>query len=213
MSVAIAALSYHVIEQPARQAAVWKRLGAWLSKRGNVARVGGFAVTALLVAVLSVGQLRGVELLPKPAPATTAPAAWSSPEELAAALAESSAGDSWKPFSAELSGPLQPVDFQGCLRDAVAPGDHSRLREPCVLSGDGGRRTAYVVGDSIALSWVPALRSALGSGWDVAELGLQGCPAASTRVGEVRDRATFTDDCERICASPIWPPSPRRNPI
>ncbi|ODA90800.1 hypothetical protein ATY41_08440 [Leifsonia xyli subsp. xyli] len=41
-SVAIAALSYYVIEQPAWQAAVWKRLGAWLSERGNRARLGDY---------------------------------------------------------------------------------------------------------------------------------------------------------------------------
>ncbi len=34
-------------------------------------------------------------------------------------------------------------------------------------------------------------------------LGLQGCPAASTRVGEVRDRTTFTDDCEKMRESDL----------
>jgi peptidoglycan/LPS O-acetylase OafA/YrhL len=201
ISLIVAAASYRFIEDPARHARVWKSVQAWLSRRQTWSRVGGFAVTAALVALLSVQQLRGPVLPPPPAPASAASAMkmWASIDQVSAALETAVTSTSWASFEKELSAPLIGVDYRGCLRDAVGltPSSVAGPNATCLPRNDGGSHTAIVVGDSIALSWVPAIEGALGPGWKVGALGLQGCPAASAPVREVRDRGSFVEDCAR----------------
>ena len=200
ISLAVAAASYRFIEDPARHARVWKSIQTWLTRRRSWSRVGGFAATAVLVALLTAQQLRGSPIPPMPSPVQAASVkTWSSIDEVAAALEKSARSTSWSSFESELSAPLAGVDYRGCLRDAVglAPLAADRLSPTCLPHGGDGSHTAIVVGDSIALSWVPAIERALGPGWRVGALGLQGCPSASAPVREVRDRGTFVEDCAR----------------
>lgn len=201
ISLTVAAASYRFIEDPARHARVWKSVQWWLSRRRSWSRVGGFAVTAALVALLSVLQLRGPVLPPAPAPAAaeSETETWASTDRLSAALENAVRSASWAPFESELSAPLKGVDYRGCLRDAVglSPSSIAGPRATCLPRSDSASRTAIVVGDSIALSWVPAIEGALGPGWKVGALGLHGCPAASAPVREARKRGTFVEECAR----------------
>ena len=201
ISLVVAAASYRFIEDRARHARVWNRVKDWLSQRRSWSRVGGFAVTALLVVAFTGQQLRGPAIPPTPAPRPPASAVtdWSSADDLAAALEQTASSTSWQPFAKQLSAPLEGVDFRGCLRDAVGLAEQPlETAGPTCLPRSGvGEHTALVVGDSIALSWVPAVERALGSGWKVGALGLQGCPSASAPVRELRDRGTFVEDCAR----------------
>ncbi|MCI0158565.1 acyltransferase [Leifsonia shinshuensis] len=198
VSLIVAAASYRFIEDPARHARVWNHVQDWLSRRRTWTRVGGIAVTAGLVAVLSAGQLNGMSLLPRVQPASVASTTWSSSGALAAALSKAAAATSWQPFEHMLSAPLAHVNHRGCQREPVglAP-DSNALNLICLPPESDTKRTAIVVGDSIAMAWVPAIQGALGSGWQVGALGLAGCPAASALTKEIRGLKTFVDDCAK----------------
>lgn len=207
ISLVVAAASYRIIEDPARHARIWKVVQKRLSQGRSWSRVGGFAATAGLVAVLTVLQLRGAAIPPTPQPVTSSSAVktWTSTGQVATALEKAVASTSWTSFEEQLSAPLPGVDNHDCLRDPVGLGQQpiATVRPICLPRRTNGSRTAVVLGDSIAASWVPAVQEALGSGWKVGGLTLQGCPAASAAVREGRDRGPFVEDCARARAADL----------
>lgn len=65
-------------------------------------------------------------------------------------------------------------DSQGCAE--AHAGGHD-----CDFSGSEPAKLAVIVGDSIAVAWIPSVRSALESkGWTVAVLAMVGCPFIDT---------------------------------
>lgn len=52
----------------------------------------------------------------------------------------------------------------------------------CTFGPDDAHRRAIVLGDSVAISWVPAIRAALGDGWRIDVWTMTQCPAALVSV-------------------------------
>lgn len=85
----------------------------------------------------------------------------------------------------------------GCLGDDDALDPNPQVNtEHCVYGNTsaGADRTAIVYGDSVALSYVPGIRRALGSDWRIEVLTLAACPTSSVRIKRV-DGSAFPE-CE-----------------
>jgi hypothetical protein len=61
--------------------------------------------------------------------------------------------------------------------------------QKCARAGGAGGKTAVVVGDSVALSWIPAVEVAL-PGWNVLGMGFSSCPAIPVRFSESTEKCT-----------------------
>jgi hypothetical protein len=200
----LAAATHRFVEEPARHARWWEGLRRRLRVPGSPrwTRVVGIGVTAGAIVALSVLQWRGpvpeaVGAAPLPQPETVASAA-----QLQDRLRAAVDGTDWSGYSRQLSGgALTGAPELACMRDPLdGPGmapAFARTTLP-LCTGDGSApRQAVVLGDSIAMSWVPAVRQALGDGWAVTAVGLQSCPAALVRAQEARGRTGYADACER----------------
>ncbi|WP_209559605.1 acyltransferase family protein [Frigoribacterium sp. PvP032] len=82
----------------------------------------------------------------------------------------------------------------GCRYDVGTAPD---LLEPCLAGPASAEHVAVVVGDSIALSWMPAVVEALGPGWRVLGLGIGSCSTVDARFHGGDGRTAFADECAR----------------
>ncbi|GAA4678889.1 acyltransferase family protein [Frondihabitans cladoniiphilus] len=81
----------------------------------------------------------------------------------------------------------------GCLFDPLET--TSPLRT-CREGPSSATKTALVVGDSVAVSWIPAVAEALVPlGWRVIGFGFSGCPAIDTTVVKAGAAPSFTTAC------------------
>ena len=62
--------------------------------------------------------------------------------------------------------------------------------DKCIFGSPNATKSAVVEGDSTALSWVPAIRAALGPSWRVHVLTLNSCPAALVKTFRDPDKST-----------------------
>ncbi|MBM9461491.1 acyltransferase [Nocardioides sp. zg-536] len=190
-ALALAVLTHHLVEEPLRRPVnAPRRRRAW-GPRPALAMI-GVTATALLVAVLvpAPGPVAGPPVA-IPAPTAGAEAGREPPTAAESLRAELSAALAATEFPA-LTPPLDDVVEQGinpelepeagCLNPADLT-DASRCRH------GSGRRQALVVGDSVAIAWLPALREALGPDWTVRGYALSNCPFAEVAVAVVEDPA------------------------
>jgi peptidoglycan/LPS O-acetylase OafA/YrhL len=194
-------LSRRFIEQPVMRSRFLRTAAKATNSRPFVARdvLLGVAVFAA-IAVLSVAQLRGPIYLTNGAAAQSfitddgaqpAAAGFTSDANVQSAIAEAARVDSWPdltPSIDELSeSQAAPAMSQtdGCRNDV-------KRSDPliCVTNPDQPQ-TALVIGDSVAISWIPTVEAAL-PGWTVVGLGYANCPVVSVTVG---DRA-FAEQCQ-----------------
>jgi hypothetical protein len=169
-SLVLAALSHHLVEGPVRRS-------AWLSRRpvsaptraplswrpldsGRRAAVALTATAALLVGgFLLPAVALNREGTPPSDAAASAPSAADDQEALAAEIAASVAPASWP----ELDPPLQGLRYAGAPEwitdkcENINPGNVAT----CRYGPPTAPRTAALFGDSIAISWLPALRDVL----------------------------------------------------
>ena len=190
LSFALALASSALVEEPVRRS-------RWLSRRprAGTRRPARPAVAVLAGAALLVGGWVAPALALRtsdeplrpvgpPAAAPLAEVAGSS-GALQAAIASSVAPASWPPLDL----PLETISSAGSPEwlvdrcDNVNSGNLSR----CRYGDPAAPRTAAVVGDSMATSWLPALRALLEPrGWSLQVLTRNQCPLP--RIGLWRDR-------------------------
>lgn len=182
------------------------------STRSNVLWGAGAVLTiGALSAVQLVGPARLVEPPDLADPAQTAIAAAGashSPVFVSADALESAVGDAlaatqWPDLTPSLdrlgpsAGAARHSQLDGCLAPAstsIAPSE--RLRS-CSYGDPEADKTVVVFGDSIAVSWLPAVRGALaGSGWRVSGLGIESCPPAAVTVDDRARRRGFAGACD-----------------
>jgi peptidoglycan/LPS O-acetylase OafA/YrhL len=187
--------------------------------RGPVAQVALAVVVGTVVVGASAAQLRGPAWLIDPAavravasPGTSGtpggpaapgasgrvvgdPASWST-SSLRAALDGAVAGAGDVPTAvlegAFSSASAPQIGPEGCRYDV---GTDPALVEPCVTGPASAEHVAVVVGDSIALSWMPAVVEALGPDWRVLGLGVGSCSTVEARFHGGDGGTAFADAC------------------
>jgi len=213
----LAILSYHHVENRFRTPRAPKTsVGTNHGRRSDVLVA---ATVSVLVLSMSALQLFGPQALtvavPRPAPGVSEDGAAGGPrshgapgdgadaphapwniDQLHAAVAQAEIDDSW-PAEVEqrmrLMGPHeQPPQLfdppSGCRNNVAS----SAPAASCLREGQAqGAPVAVVVGDSVAVSWVPAVEAALPE-WTVHAMGFANCPAIPARVG--------TDGFDEECA-------------
>jgi peptidoglycan/LPS O-acetylase OafA/YrhL len=183
--------SYHFIEDPCRHLGLrHRRTAPTRVRRPAIAAAGCLALVAVLGALVpqrgapDLPAARASGLLPLPTQ-DVAPA----PPALAAAI---SASLSAAHFPALTPGLAQQgtarAHWGGC--SVPTPDEVSRCTFGSTASG---AKLAVVIGDSMAMSWLPGVESALG-GWGIVGLTLEGCPAADIPVYDTNDR--YDTDCD-----------------
>ena len=190
---ALAIACHHLVEEPVRRS-------GWLSRRpaggprshararrrsARTAVSLGAAVSLLAGGwVVPALAIRGAEVPPATARAA-APAPDDTAQDLAADIAASVAPASWP----ELDLPLATISRAGSpewLEDKCDNVNRGNV-ERCRYGDPAAPKTAALVGDSMAISWLPALRRYLEPrGWQVQVLTRNQCPLP--QVGFWRDR-------------------------
>ncbi len=196
LSFVLAALCHHLVEEPVRRS-------AWLarnSKRRSLARGSGrraaIAVTAA-AALLGGGFVLPALALQQEQQATAAarpvPGVSSTPADLDALkqeIAASVAPAQWPP----LDPPLGGIRFAGSpewIEDKCDNVNSGNLGT-CRYGPPDATRTAALFGDSMAISWLPALREALEPrGWDIQVLTRNQCPAPAVEFFRERPSEPF----------------------
>jgi peptidoglycan/LPS O-acetylase OafA/YrhL len=188
LMLAVSYASWRFVEEPARTSKLFT--SAKSGNRHAFELVAGIAIVALAGSLVAV-QLRGPAIVAQGAllqsalageAATPASKQWSDDGVLQASIISSVDATSWPesltPSLASLgetSGAPAMSTTTGCLNNIHVANPHS-----CTSNGTG--KVAVVVGDSVAMSWVPAVEQAL-PGWTVYALGFASCPAIPVQVG------------------------------
>ncbi|GIH20126.1 acyltransferase family protein [Rugosimonospora africana] len=143
------------------------------------------AVLAILVPQRTAPRLpsaRDTGLLPLPTQ-DVAPA----PTILAAAIDASLSAGGFPALS-------PPLEQQGTARSHWGDCSVPTPDEPGRCTFGTGDRLAVVIGDSMAMSWLPGVQAALGHDWRVVGLTLESCPAADVPVDDTNGR--YDSDCD-----------------
>ena len=226
LTLVLTVASYRLVEQRVQRSG-WLRRAAHPAQAPASGRRGAGgpvaqAALAVLVGVVVVGtsaaQLRGPAWLVDPAAAREASSAaapgsagapgtpgprgvgavsWDAPT-LRAALDAAVSGSGDVPVEvldeAFSSSAVPQIGPGGCRYDVGTAPD---LLEPCSAGPSSAEHVAVVVGDSIALSWMPAVVEALGPGWRVLGLGMGSCSTVEARFHGGDGRTAFADQCAR----------------
>lgn len=218
--LALSALSYHFVETPLRQgrlgsvaaARVFESAGAQVRSKRPLRwdrALGASLALVLVIACVLPWAPRPSIPSPPADPASAAPP-FRTEEQLVAALAAATTSAGWPDLSPPI-GTLKRADSalavaskHGCISnpggDVVA--SVQRMSEQCVLGDPTSFRTAVVLGDSIAASWLPALESAL-AGWRIVAMTFQSCPAVDVTVDEASGRRGFRSECDAARAAAV----------
>lgn len=181
--VVLAIVSYHLVENPVRRS-------RWLAPRapGEVATSRRGALAAGVVAVvLALASVAGWVLhAPPPSMgATGGEVVDSGPVgNLQQRMAQSLAMTVWPQLHPSLEQlgrtALAPEWVEdGCLgEEQNADPDWRENSKRCVYGPADADHKAVLIGDSVGISWMPAIRSALGEDWSVRVIAMQQCPIA-----------------------------------
>ncbi|MET0864783.1 MAG: acyltransferase family protein [Nakamurella sp.] len=188
----LSVLSYKYVEDPIRRSS-WLRSWDRKSLRRWPQMVGAAAVGLVMVVLIAVQLLgpdrvmNGALLRPYPvADASFEPRDWRDQAALSAHIVEAARATEWP---ASVSPALETLstadgapamDFETGCRNTVV--DQQGPVRHCERPGNGAdANTVIVVGDSVALSWVPAVEQAL-PGWRVLGFGFANCPAIPAKI-------------------------------
>ena len=213
LTVLLAVLSYHVVETPIRKSgwltATPEERARSRQQRGGIPLRAQYIGLSLLAAV-TFATVAGAVVHSQPAssgslaiptstkfPSQSAKAVTPA-DELAAEIATSASATAWPAL-------VPSID--------EAPKDRMNKWDECLTTSDANitdcrfgpvdaKKTAVVIGDSVALSWVPGLSSALASeGYAVQPLTMQQCPAAdvvaAAKTADGKDSPGFDQTCAK----------------
>lgn len=206
--VALSIASYHFLEDPIRKSS-WlepaartrrKRRSSRVDRSSQRAAMGVLVTVAALVVILAMTST-GTEQSPAAqreaaSVAVQGAASEVSPDtaagRLSAEIEAASASTSWPELSPSLDElefvPEWTVDKCMNVSDANVSG--------CLYGDPAGTQTAVVIGDSVAISWMPGLRESLGkAGWKIQLLTKEQCPAIELQVERSDNKAGFAEEC------------------
>ena len=202
-SFVLAALCHHLVEEPVRRS-------SWLSRRPEPPRALPSALPSIhprraaVALTAAAALLGGGFVLPAVALSRDTPAPVGLPAPLpaddaglAADIRASIAPTAWPP----LLPPLEGIDRSGAPEwivdkcDNVNPGNVER----CLYGPADAPRTAALVGDSIAVSWLPALREVLEPrGFRIQVLTRNQCPAPAVLLYRERPAKPFVECADHV---------------
>lgn len=198
LTVLLAAASHRYIEQP------------WRHQRTGRREPGGLRLlpiaSATLVVALALTQLKGPSWMVASQPSEPSSMSTAAPftniRELSSAMSGALAQTSWPAMVNTLSpadAAAADVQRHGCLVDPVGLSESAlrRVAEQCAFGSPSAPHTMVIVGDSIAVGWIPAALAALPRGWRVIGIGLESCPAGGAATADRLNRPTFAADCAR----------------
>ena len=189
LSLLAAAFSYRFIEEPFRRRS-WRRWRSTGLQEGSVRRPVATAI-ALLTAAAAVVVLIFASRTPptfQPVAVTGLFPAAASSTALAGrqqAVTTALAATRWPrldPAPARLGPAARAPEWivDGCLGDDdFAPEPPVPNATRCTYGLPTARHTAVLLGDSVAISWMPGLRSALGADWRIEVWTDRECPAVA----------------------------------
>jgi peptidoglycan/LPS O-acetylase OafA/YrhL len=213
----LAIATYHAIERPLwksplgsrRSRSEWRR---WRADHGPQAARGGLlglavtAVTLVAVALLPFTTTSAQSAGPQPVrtfsfgtdSATEAPSAL---VDIRRQVTEAAAQRTWPELTPSIDavGPASKVSAwvqDGCLAlESGAEDDPATTAERCVYGDPAGEKTVMLLGDSVGISWFPALESALAAnGWRILVHTMHQCPVSDVTV--LRADKSAHPDCD-----------------
>jgi peptidoglycan/LPS O-acetylase OafA/YrhL len=205
-SLVLASLCHHLVEEPVRRSAWLARPPAWRARRRRPAarRPQGSGRRAAVALSATAALLGGGFLLPAvalsreatPSSAPVGPVALPADSgTLSGDIAASLAPPSWPP----LDPPLHGIRYAGAPEwvsdrcDNVHPGNV----DSCRYGPPEASRTAALVGDSMAISWLPALRDVLEpQGYVIQVLTRSQCPVPALSLYRERPSEPYTECAE-----------------
>ncbi|ROS22975.1 acyltransferase family protein [Cellulomonas sp. PhB150] len=221
ISLALSVLSFHLVEDPARRSSWLEPRRRRRERSGREPFLGPTAARACLGALVGLAMLTaGFAVTHTPTAVALPPSAVGDPEpspgatrstaeaELATAVTAALKATTWPDLTPKVDslGPdslAAPWATDDCL-DVTTTVDADR----CQYGDLTGKRTAVVIGDSVATSYVPGIADALKpAGWLVQPLTLQACPAAAVAINDFSGarwkpcdphHARVLDEVERI---------------
>jgi peptidoglycan/LPS O-acetylase OafA/YrhL len=194
----LSVLSYHLLEDPIRKSS-WLEPGR--DKRREYFDRSRAAISGLVALGLVTGVVVGAALArdaglhhptaaaPVKAVATDKKVADTPETRLTALVDKALAAPEWPaltPAVEELGNKAKAPEWinDGCLGgDSASLEDDEAKAETCVYGPESAKKTAVLIGDSIGISYAPALRAAVESkGYKVMVFTMQQCPAVSVTV-------------------------------
>lgn len=192
----LSVFSFHFIESPFRQLSVTRFESAmsWQSWRRGIHRNWiPAAVSIVLVVVAVTGYIvKSAPVIPagrinlaltdsavnhRPQPSYVAAPSITLSSDIDNALVATK-WPALNPSLDSLSISSAQASWRGCRGGTEAT---------CTFGQSGSTKSAVVIGDSYAMSWLPALRTALlSSGWVIHGLTMEGCPAEDVAVDDFR---------------------------
>lgn len=207
---ALSIASYHFIEDPIRKSS-WldpsprprrKRKSSGLDQPSKQAAMGVLVSVTAFAVILAITTTTETEpsLSVQPAPASTSGQEGATPDappdtaagRLSAEIEAASTSTAWP----ELSPSLDNLEFvPEWTVDKCMNVTDANLSQ-CIYGDPAAAKTAVVIGDSVAISWMPGLRESLGKqGWRIQLLTKEQCPAIELQVERSDDKAGFADEC------------------
>ncbi|MFP3461315.1 acyltransferase family protein [Arthrobacter globiformis] len=200
LTLALSAWSYHFIEEPVRHSQWLEPKAAKAAKAPHKAPARlAFGVLTALALVAAIVVSLTLAKAPGTAPAAGRPVV--APGASSAAVANTPSGKLSQELTLALSASHWPeltpaIDTlgneakapewveDGCLADERgALDDPAENAARCVYGDPAAKKTAVVLGDSVAISYVPGVRAALEpQGYRVLVYTMQQCPAAAVDV-------------------------------
>lgn len=200
----IAVYSYHLVEDPVRKS-TW--LSARKAPRERPPLSQPYKLTALSLLALTTVCVIVPALLPKQAQISAVALPVPSASGVLKASADGlspSVQQMQKVIAVSLNSPTWPEEMSPSLDDpntGISPEMAAGCLNPVdasdtnVCTSGTGDKTAMVIGDSIAASWVPTIRAALdGKGYAVHTVTFSGCPYIQSEVS-IPNKPTFTQKC------------------
>lgn len=198
--LAVSALSYYFVEDAVRSSS-WlepkaKRVPRVFTGQPSRAAIGGLVALAIAAGGTTAAALMKSAPVEQPPVAMSAPLATTGTDKPVAATGALSAqiglalsATSWpelKPSVDELGPSLKATEWvqDGCLSDETkALPDPIANSKRCVYGDPDAAKTAVVLGDSLAISYVSGIRKALEpAGYKVLVYTMQQCPAVDVSI-------------------------------
>lgn len=207
----LADLSYRFIEKPALKIAVLKRWSNLVHTRGSRAQaIVPLTVVVLIIAMTAI-QWRGPAVLrdgaglaaafrlDNPGPATSQNAPTLSTTQLKAAVSAAVKQTSWSSGATAMI-QINDANAEAPAMQTTSPGCRNSVgANPALVCSYGptsARSRVLVIGDSVALSWVPAVQAVFQPrGWRVLAMGFASCPFIDvSTMPRIRD-SSFPGKC------------------